>query len=109
MFVPGAIPELFEVVQLLLAHGLLECPGNARRRLHPLGRIVKVMMRLILDLSGLVGLKDAALAFLEHGDEGFETGTKAADLAGIDANGAGQFLLSEAARVAVEEQVLEGG
>src|SRR5262249_7121191 len=45
----------------------------------------------------------------EHGHEGFQAGTETADLAGVDADGAGEFFFGQPARVAVEEQVLERG
>src|SRR5262249_34520697 len=109
VLVAGAIPELFEVVQLLLAHRLLKRLADARRRLHALGLIVEIVVGLVLDLPGFVSLKNTAFALLEHGDKGFETGAEAADLAGVNADGAGQLLLGQAARVAVEEQVLECG
>ena len=69
---------------------------------------MEVAAGLGLDLAGLVGFEDLPLAFAQHGHQRFEAGAEAADLARVDADGAGQLFLGEAARVAVEEQMLEG-
>ncbi len=108
VFVAGAIPELFQIVQLFFAHRLLERRVELVRRLRLLGRAVEILVGLRLDLAGFVGRQDLALAVFQHGPEVFQAGAEAADLAGVDADGAGQLLLGEAARAAELQQMLEG-
>ena len=84
--------------------------GNTRRLTEEeLARAVHLDPSQIRGLgpAGFVGGEDFALALAEDLHEGFEAGAQAGDLAGVDADSAGQFLLGEAARVAVHEQVLE--
>src|SRR5262249_5570587 len=60
--VAGAIPQLFEVGQLLVAHRLLKLPSELRRRARFLGKLVEVVMRFPLSVRGLVRLQNAPLA-----------------------------------------------
>ena len=96
VLVAGAIPEPFEVVELLFAHRLAgsawpACPAASSAR--P-GR-GSLRAASLCDLAGLVGFQDLALALAEHFHERFEAGPEAADLAGIELDGAGQLLFGQ--------------
>ena len=67
------------------------------------------MVRFSLHLAGFIGLKDFALALLQHRSQIVEARPEAANLAGVDVNGAGQLLFGQPARIAVMQQMLEGG
>ena len=102
-----AVPQSFEVANLLLSHFALEPFSQVGRRLHLSGQIVVRPPGSVLHAISLVGAKDLALALQEHGDQGVNARAEALDLTRIEVDGPGQFLLGEAAHASVHEQVLE--
>ena len=61
-----------------------------------------------LHALGLVGFQDLPLPLAEHLHQGFEARPQAGDLAGIELDRPGQFLVGQFAHVAVGQHVLEG-
>ena len=106
--VAAAIPEPFEVVQLLVAHRLVKVLGELAGRLRLLGLVLEGRARGGLGRGRLVGGQDAALALFEDLPERLDARAEAANLPGVDVDGVGEFFLGESAHVAVGQQVLEG-
>ena len=107
LLIAYAVPQSFEVANLLLSHFAFAPISQVGRRLHLSGQIVVRPPGCVLHAISLVGGKDLALALQEHGDQGIDARAEALDLTGIEVDGPGQFLLGEAAHASVHEQVLE--
>ena len=61
----------------------------------------------LADRARFVAGQDLSLALLEHGDQRVDARAEAGDLAGIEANRAGQLFLGQLAALAEHEHVLE--
>ena len=66
-------------------------------------------MGALAGFAGFVLGENLALPLVEHREQGFDAGAEAGDLAGVEADGAGELFFGELAALAVHEHVLEGG
>src|SRR4029079_9001980 len=64
-------------------------------------------LRLVLHLLGFVRLQDLALPLPEDGHQRLEARPPSADRAGIEMDGAREFLFRQPAHAAVKQQVVE--
>ena len=108
LLVVDAIPEPLDVVELLLLDRLAEPLFQLRGRLHRLGHVVEAAGGLLLHPLGLVGFQDLPLPLAEQFHEGLQAGPQAGDLAGIELDRAGEFLVGQLAHAAVGQHVLHG-
>src|SRR5262249_44869068 len=103
----ATVPEAFEVGQLLLVDGLLKRLRQLARRPRLARLALEVVADLVLDLAGLVGFEDFALALFQQHAQVVDARSEAADRAGVSADGASKFLGRQDAGSAVVEQVIE--
>ena len=106
--VVDAVPEPLDVVELLLLDRLAESLFQLRGRFHRLGQIVETAGGLLLHPPGLVGFQDLPLPLAEQFHQGLQAGPQAGDLAGIELDRPGEFLLGQLAHAAVGQHVLHG-
>ena len=108
LLVVDAVPEPFDVVQLLFLDGLAEPLFQFVRRLHRLGHVVEAAGGLLLHPLGLVRFQDLPLPLAEKRHEGLQAGSQPGDLAGIEMDRPGKLLVGQLAHGAVGQHVLHG-
>jgi hypothetical protein len=91
----GAIPQILQRAELLLAHLELEHFAQRLRRVRVVRHGAVMFGRVLERRVGVVRREDLALALLEHGDERLEARPQPPDLRGIQPHRVGQLLLGE--------------